>query len=238
MADDLSLQAVSRYVALRRSDGVASGTINRELRFLSAAINEYNRFNGTNIKNNAGAALQQEPAGIVRWITKEEAERLIASARPMVADFIRVALYTGLRKEAVLSLQWTDIDFERGVINVRPKDAPKAKPRAKALPIHPVCREGLLSRKQANGDYPYVFPHRHGKGHAMYMFSGFKAACEAAGIKNFRVHDMRHTLASWLIMAGRPLIEVRDILGHKSVKQSERYAHLAPENLRQAMESI
>jgi site-specific recombinase XerD len=55
---------------------------------------------------------------------------------------------------------------------------------------------------------------------------------------NGHFHDLRHTFASGLVMAGRPLLEVKELLGYSSIKQTERYAHLAPENLRAAMEAI
>ncbi len=55
------------------------------------------------------------------------------------------------------------------------------------------------------------------------------------GIADFRIHDLRHTCAAWLVSAGAPLSEVRDLLGHSSVTMTEKYAHLAPENVRAAV---
>ena len=67
------------------------------------------------------------------------------------------------------------------------------------------------------------------------MQNGFKAACERAEIKDLRVHDLRHTCASWLVQAGVPLLEVSKLLGHSTIEMTERYAHLAPENLKAAV---
>jgi integrase len=63
----------------------------------------------------------------------------------------------------------------------------------------------------------------------------FTTACKRAGIEDYHIDDMRHTCAAWLVSAGVPLTEVRDLLGHSSVKMTERYAHLAPENVRAAV---
>ncbi|MBK5963421.1 hypothetical protein CCR95_04775 [Thiocystis minor] len=54
-------------------------------------------------------------------------------------------------------------------------------------------------------------------------------------IENFRIHDLRHTCAAWLVTAGVPLAEIRDILGHSTILMTEKYAHLAPDNLRSAI---
>ena len=67
------------------------------------------------------------------------------------------------------------------------------------------------------------------------MKRAFATACRRAGIANFRIHDLRHTCAAWLVSNRVPLAEVRDVLGHTTVKMTERYAHLAPENLRAAV---
>ena len=60
----------------------------------------------------------------------------------------------------------------------------------------------------------------------------FCDACKKVGIDDFHIHDLRHTAASWLVMEGVPLLEVSRLLGHKSITQTERYAHLAPESTR------
>jgi len=56
-----------------------------------------------------------------------------------------------------------------------------------------------------------------------------------AGIADFRIHDLRHTCAAWLVQAGVPLSEIRDLLGHSTISMTEKYAHLAPENIRSAV---
>jgi len=68
--------------------------------------------------------------------------------------------------------------------------------------------------------------------------TSFRSACRRAGIQDFHVHDLRHTCAAWLVNAGVPLAEVRDLLGHQTIQMTERYAHLAPENLRAAVAVI
>ncbi|MDO7909361.1 site-specific integrase [Pseudomonas sp. 22-AL-CL-001] len=67
------------------------------------------------------------------------------------------------------------------------------------------------------------------------LSEGFEAACEKAKISDFRLHDLRHTCAAWLVSAGVPLIEVKDPLGHSTVMMTERYAHLAPARVRDAI---
>ena len=86
-------------------------------------------------------------------------------------------------------------------------------------------------------DSLWVFAHKSGE-RIQFMQNGFQAACGRAGIKDFRVHDMRHTCASWLVMEGVNLYFVKELLGHASVETTERYAHLAPENMRQAVSAL
>jgi integrase len=99
-----------------------------------------------------------------------------------------------------------------------------------------VVRHALERRHAVCGHSPYVFC--SDQGHYVDLKRGFAGACRRARITNFRQHDLRHTCASWLVMAGVPLPEVRDLLGHSSIKVTERYAHLAPENLRRAIDSL
>lgn len=66
----------------------------------------------------------------------------------------------------------------------------------------------------------------------------FEKVCKQVGIENLRIHDLRHTCAAWLVTAGVPLAEVRDLLGHQTIGMTERYAHLAPENIRAAVAKL
>jgi len=67
---------------------------------------------------------------------------------------------------------------------------------------------------------------------------GFRSACAKAGLQDFRIHDLRHTCAAWLVSEGVPLSEVRDLLGHASITMTERYAHLAPDRVRSAVAKL
>lgn len=239
---DIDTYAVRAYITARTEAGASAGTINKELVMLSAAINSYAQRHRLDLPNPAAGAKLPEPPGIVRYLTQPEAQRLIAAAAPPVADFIRLALYTGLREEALLSLEWTDVDFTRGLLFIRPKPNPRAKPRPRSIPLHPTAREALLACRMRCLDSRYVFcAERDPDGADRRILSykkGFKGACARAGIREFRIHDLRHTFASWLVCAGVPLTEIRDLLGHASIKQSERYSHLAPENLRSAISKL
>ncbi len=71
------------------------------------------------------------------------------------------------------------------------------------------------------------------------ILMGYRASARPYHVfENFRIHDLRHTCAAWLVSAGVPLSEVRDLLGHSTVMVTERYAHLAPENVRAAVTQL
>ena len=120
----------------------------------------------------------------------------------------------------------------------------KAK-KAKTIPLNQAARQVLLDQRDEqlrDGlQTPYVFAHIDARwpGQRIVNFkNSFASACKRAGLKGVTPHTLRHTYASWLVMAGRPILEVRDILGHSTIKMTERYAHLAPENLVDAVSSI
>lgn len=228
---DIKPHDIRAYIEERQEE-VADPTINKELVLFSAAINEYNRRFGAMIPNPVSGLKLRESAGRTRWITKEEAKKLLLAASPHVADYITIGLYTGMRRKEMTTLKWRDIDLARGIITVRCSKTKRGEEKYRAIPIHGNVKLALDNCKARWPESPLVFD-------GIQDFkTGFRGACERAGIEKFTPHDMRHTFASWLVISGVNLYEVKDLLGHSTIKLTERYAHLAPENLKAAVNRL
>lgn len=170
----------------------------------------------------------------LRYLEKHQATTLLNHAhnlRPDLAAFIRLALNTGCRKTELLTLKWTDINTDRRFLILRPENTKTNKRR-----IIPLNAGALLAlQHQKNGNKTeWVFARTDGQRVKTYNWL-FKKAINLAGIEDFRIHDLRHTFASWLVSEGVELIKVRDLLGHSSIKMTERYAHLMPDRLLSAV---
>lgn len=236
----LSGQDVKAYTRQRQAEGAAPGTINKEVGMLSAACNYAREDLGWEVGNPAAGKKIAEPEGRVRWLEHEEAVRLIQAAAtlkraPWLADFVQLALNTGCRAGELLGLEWARVDLRNNLLIL---DQTKNGKR-RSVPLNDSAREAVLSRASYRAgcqrpDTQWVFCKADGS-RLTTVKRSFAAALKLAGIEDFRIHDQRHTLASWLVIDGVPLAEVRDALGHSSVKTTERYAHLHPENVRAAV---
>jgi integrase len=169
----------------------------------------------------------------LRWLKPEEATRLLDAARDSrnadLADLIEFSLFTGLRQSEALGLSWDHVDRARGVIVL---DETK-NGESREVPLN-ARADGVLARRGSASSEGLVF----GSSNWDTFRTAWETALRRAKIVNFRWHDLRHTCASWMVQAGRPLQEVKDFLGHKTLAVTLRYAHLAPENLRKAASSL
>ncbi|MDR3323749.1 MAG: site-specific integrase [Zoogloeaceae bacterium] len=180
------------------------------------------------------------PEGRVRRLAFEEARRLIVEAKQSssrhLADFILLALSTGCRRGELLKLQWSRVDLKANLILLGEQDTKTG--RRRSVPLNEDARAALLNLARFRAthcpDSPWVFAHKDGS-HQAAIRTAFQTALRKVGITDFRIHDLRHTCASWLVSAGQPLPAVRDLLGHSTITMTERYAHLAPENVRAAV---
>jgi integrase len=232
---------VRDYIGERRKAGAEPGTINREIGLLSSAINYARQEWDWDVPNPAQGRRLREPEGRVRWIVRDEAEALIRAAEgepqaPHLADFIRLALNTGCRRDELLRLEWRRVDKDAGLIHLEGQHTKSGKRRS--VPLNRPAREAMEARAAFRAQHcpesPWVFCDEHGD-RVQSIKRSWATACRRAGIENFRIHDLRHTCAAWLVSAGVPLTEVRDLLGHSTIRMTERYAHLAPENVRAAV---
>ncbi|HXC40358.1 MAG TPA: site-specific integrase [Burkholderiales bacterium] len=233
---------VRAYVDVRLSESAAPATVNRELKLPSAAVNIVRVELEVELPNPFEAVGLSEGEGRVRWISRQEATALVLAARgrwPHLSSFIELGLNTGCRRNELLALEWRRVDVDRGLLLFEARHT-KSR-RRRTVPLNDAARRALDRLRDWVGLHapgsPWVFG-RPGGGRLQTVQKGFKAACERAGVEDFRVHDLRHTCASWLVMAGVSLYVVRDLLGHSSITVTERYAHLAPEQVREAVQLI
>ena len=252
--NNLSKSHVSEYINSRRDDGVSDKTINKELSLLSTAIKHARENWDWNLENPVSGKRLTELEGSYRFLSYEEAEALIKSAdeglpvgqgpsTQYLKDFIILGLHTGCRSGELLGLEWHRVDLKYNRIRLEAEHTKTKK--ARTIPLNRDAREALLCRQREQVDSEletsFVFAHTNPRWRGQRIGSiknSFASACERARIKGCTPHTLRHTCASWLVMSGRPLIEVRDLLGHSTIKMTERCAHLAPENLVDAVSSI
>lgn len=174
-----------------------------------------------------------------RYLTQEEERRLFAQLtgrRVHLLPIVKIALHTGIRRGALLSLRWQQVDFERNVIAIT-----KGKSKSKKMymvPMNKIVRAVLLAlREQADGSEG-VFTNPATGISLTAIKHGFVSACSDAKIEDFHFHDLRHTFATRLGDKGVPQSAIRDMLGQSTVKMSQRYTHGVIETMQGAVEKL
>jgi site-specific recombinase XerD len=171
----------------------------------------------------------------VRWLTLEEEAKLravIVETCPHREPEFDLALYSGMRRGEQFSLKWEKVDLERGLLDVYGKSGQRfvqvnASAKAALLKLQDRRKEGAV----------YVCPDKTSDD-KKDSTRWFENAVKKAGIKNFRRHDLRHTFASRLVLAGVHLLAVKELLGHHSITMTEKYSHLSPGVRQVAVEKI
>ncbi|MBW5852825.1 tyrosine-type recombinase/integrase [Yersinia enterocolitica] len=182
----------------------------------------------------------------VRWLTPEEAKRLIDECPEPLKSTVIFALATGLRRSNIIDLEWQQIDMQRKVAWINPEDSKSGKAIGVAL-NNTACS---VLRAQLGKHHRWVFVHTKAKNRSdgtltptvrkmrVDSNSSWRSALKRAGIENFRFHDLRHTWASWLVQAGVPLSILQEMGGWESIEMVRRYAHLAPNHLTEHAKQI
>jgi integrase len=152
---------------------------------------------------------------------------------------ILLSLSTGVRRTALLSLEWGDVSLKERTLLVRA--ATSKNERQYYVPLNDLAYETLsIWHKQSKRTSPgsLVFPSPQTGEIMDNCNTAWENLRKRAGIENFRWHDMRHDFASQLVMSGVDLNTVRELLGHADLKMTLRYAHLAPGNKMQAVKEM
>jgi integrase len=169
-----------------------------------------------------------------RFLSQEDASRLLAACADHLRPIVETALNTGMRKGEILALRW---EWIRGAWVYLPGGMVKSG-EGRPVPLNQAQVEVFKEvRAKVELKSPYVFPGVKGLP-LVTIRKGFEAACRRAGIEDFHFHDLRHTCASWLVMAGASLKAVQQQLGHATLTMTMRYAHLAPGHQQEAINLI
>jgi integrase len=168
-----------------------------------------------------------------RFLSEVEVATLAEAVSGMVAERklsataaagVRLLMLTGCRKSEILSLRWEWVDFERGCLRL-----PDSKTGAKVVPLAAAAKK-LLSELPRNAGY--VLPAARGLGHYTGLQKDWERIRVRAGLQGLRLHDLRHSFASFAVADGNTLFMVGKVLGHKQARTTEVYAHLADDPVR------
>ena len=223
--DTISRSMIDKITEAKLAEGVTNATVNRVLEILRAilrrCVNEWEWLDKAPM-----VRMLKEPTRRIRFLTRQEADRLLRELPDHMADMVAFSLATGLRRSNVTGLLWSQVDLARQVAWIH---ADQAKAR-KAIPV-PLNSEAMQIVTRQLGKHPtHVFTY---KGNTIFQVSTktWYAALKRAGIENFRWHDLRHTWASWHVQNGTPMFALQEMGGWESPEMVRRYAHLAADHL-------
>ncbi|GLI53721.1 tyrosine-type recombinase/integrase [Thermodesulfovibrio yellowstonii] len=171
----------------------------------------------------------------LRYLTKEEIDRLLYHCDHHIYPIVFTAFHTGMRKGEILNLKWSQIDLRNGLILL---DKTKNFERREITITESLKNlfKQLHSKRRLDTDYVFVNPDT---GRRYFdLKRSFTSACKKAGIKDFHFHDLRHTFASHLVMSGADLKTVQELLGHKSLTMTLRYSHLSQAHKKEALKAL
>jgi integrase len=236
--DELKKQDVIQLIS-KLLERYAPGTVNRVVILLRYIYNLAIKWETAGILKNptAGIPLLEENNQKERYLTPEEARKLVAalkgSENKMLQFIIPMLILTGARKMEVQKARWEDINWEQRIWRIPLTKSGKAR--------HVPISDGALMILESIpriGGCPWVFPNP--KTHKPYnsYYNSWNTVRKSVGLGDVRIHDLRHSFASFLVNSGRSLYEVQRILGHTQISTTQRYAHLSQDSLLTAANEI
>lgn len=213
---------------------VSTTTVNRYLELLSALFSYAMKHDY--IKENICRKIKKytQKNYKVRYLSDEEEKRLFEHLSEHIKPIVRCALITGLRKSNILNLQRKQIDFRKNTIEVLDNKGNDYL----IIPIADKYRDELIQLCEGIDNDDYLFKNPDTGLPYVDISKPFNRALTLANISDFRFHDLRHTFATRLVMAGVPIVTVKALMGHKNINTTLRYAHATDESKRNAINLI
>ena len=184
---------------------------------------------------------QKEPRGRMRFLSEDERARLIdacaTSYCPYIYPIVILALSTGMRKSEILNLRWQDVDLEKAVILLyKTKNNEPRRVAVRGLALELLKQHNKVRRIDTDYLFPGELTAKNGR--PMEITKAWEDARRRAKLENFVFHDLRHSCASYLAMGGATLLEIAEVLGHKTLEMVKRYSHLAESHTANVVERM
>jgi len=228
---EITSEMVDRFKA-ERIKKVSPARVNRVLSCLKSMFNRAIEWDKVEENPVVKVKMLRVKNNRLRYLEKEEIFKLLVNCNERLKPIVIVAINTGMRRGEILGLKWHDIDFRRSIIYL----LNTKNDERREIPFNNATKTALISvRRQSES--PYIFCNKYGKSY-ISLRTSFFTALKKSGILNFRFHDLRHTFASHLVTLGIDLNTVRELLGHKSLEMTLRYAHLSPDHKRRAVDKL
>jgi integrase len=208
---------VMDYRQKRRADGLQPHSINREVEIFRSALRYCAKVHKAPIPElEWDALLAQEPVGRTRFLSYEEWDLLLAVAQPSLKPILICAVFTGLRKGNILTLDWSQVKLAERLILMVVKGH-----KSHSVRIPPQLLAALSTTPVED---------RRGKVFDTTNFEKrWRATIREAKLDDLRFHDLRHTFASWARQNGADIADVKESLGHSDISMTMRYAHIKPD---------
>lgn len=235
---DIDTRAVAHWLASKRDEGLAPATVLKIKMIFARSFELGARWGIAGCERNPVRAVQSKPVNNARerFLSAEEASRLrtaaAASKNTQLAPIVDLLLLTGARVRELLDAEWKNFDVER-----RQWLIPTSKNgKHRHVPLSQAALDVVASLPRFTG-CPWLVPNPDTLEPFVSIKHAWQGAREAADLKGLRIHDLRHSSASFMINNGVDLYSVGKILGHSSIQSTQRYSHLANATLLAAVEA-
>ncbi|WP_022855985.1 tyrosine-type recombinase/integrase [Thermodesulfobacterium thermophilum] len=225
---------VEKYKTEKLKQGYSPASINRDIALLRHMLSMAVKWGYLKEHPLKGKIEMLREVPIRQWtfLTREEYEAVFENLSETYRDLYQFLVLTGARLGEALNLRWKDIMWEAGVAYLR--DSKANRPRVIVLSDCVIDMLDERKRKLNAKEDERVFKHSDSE-----FRRAFKRALKSAGLpESIRIHDLRHTFASWLAIKGVPIQQIKELLGHSQITTTLRYAHLNPETLRRVVNTL
>ncbi|MFY8183611.1 MAG: tyrosine-type recombinase/integrase, partial [Polynucleobacter sp.] len=244
LMSSISPPDVAVFLEKMKAERYASGTCNRALVLLRFGFTLALRWKVKGVEHNPVKEIKniKDDNKIERYLTQQQTIDLLTAVRQSDSEILQYIvlflIYTGARKREVLDSRWRDIDWAQRSWRIPKTKSGKVRHVPLSTGAMKVLEHLRLSIRNGYLDEQAIFSNpKTGKPFVSFFYSWNNARIRA-GLPEFRIHDLRHSFASYLVNAGRSLYEVQELLGHADIKTTSRYAHLSRERLVAAVETV